>query len=466
MVMRTRILTFLFFLLPGLSLSGQADAYRSQVAVIEALLEEANYRVAKAQSQALIKSGQEAQLPLVKAEGHRLLGRVLTENEDATAKDRVAGIRELKMAAQLFRKSRNGEAVEDILGRLEKLTGNRKVDVDELPSVRKRRGRIPNADSINEASLSAIVSIQDQTITALNDSQMRQMLQLQEQERELDAFAFQVLNDSILLIQQENVIERQQATVQQGKLRRNFLLALAGGILLVLASLYLRFRSSKRYQSKLEEQNQIINHERKRSDELLRNILPATVAEELKTKGKATARSYTSVTVLFADFKGFSALASSLDPETLVDLLDEAFRAFDEIIRQHRLEKIKTIGDCYMCAGGLPEPDTDHAERMVRAAVDMQSYLQGNPHFEARIGIHSGPVVAGVVGKDKFVYDVWGDTVNQAARLETAGEVGRVAISQQTKELLPKAFVSEAAGTFEAKNIGLMARFFVTIPSA
>ncbi len=465
MVMGTRILTFLFFFLVGLSLSGQADAYRSQVTVIEALLEEANYRVAKAQSQALIKSGQEAQLPLVKAEGHRLLGRILTENKDATAKDRVAGIRELKLAAQLFRKGRNGEAVEDILDRLEKLTGNRKVDVDELPSARKRRGRIPNADSINEASLSAIVSIQDQTITALNDSQMRQMLQLQEQERELDAFAFQVLNDSILLIQQENVIERQRATVQQGKLRRNFLLALAGGILLVLALLYLRFRSSKRYQSKLEEQNQIINHERKRSDELLRNILPATVAEELKTKGKATARSYTSVTVLFADFKGFSALASSLDPETLVGLLDEAFRAFDEIIRQHRLEKIKTIGDCYMCAGGLPEPDTDHAERMVLAALDMQAYLETNAHFEARIGIHSGPVVAGVVGKDKFVYDVWGDTVNQAARLETAGEVGRVAISQQTKELLPKAFVTEAAGTFEARNIGPLARFFVTIPS-
>ncbi|SEQ24151.1 Adenylate cyclase, class 3 [Neolewinella agarilytica] len=459
--MRLRMLTLLIFLLTALSVFGQTNDYSNQVMVIEAMLEEANYRAAKAQSQALIKSGEEAQLPLVKAEGHRLLGRALTESKQATAKERVAGIRELKLAAQLFRKERKGEAVEDILGRLEKLTGNRKTETVELPSARKRRSKIPNADSINEASLSAIVSVQNQTITALNDSQVRQMLQLQEQERELDALAFQILNDSILLIQQESVIDRQQAVVQQEKLRRNFLLALAGGILLVLASLYFRFRSSKRYQAKLEEQNQIISRERKRSDELLRNILPATVAEELKTKGKATARSYPSVSVLFADFKGFSALASTLDPETLVSLLDETFRAFDEIVRKHRLEKIKTIGDCYMCAGGLPEPDTDHAERMVRAALDIQAYLETNDYFKARIGIHSGPVVAGVVGQDKFVYDIWGDTVNQAARLEAAGDVGRVAISQTTKELLPDTFVVEPAGTFDAKNIGPMERFFV-----
>lgn len=464
--MGMRTLIFFFCWLLGFSLLGQADAYTSQVAVIETMLEESNYRAAKAQSRALIESGEEARLPFVTAEGHRLLGRALTESNEATAKDRVPGIRELKLAAQLFRRGGNAEAVEDILGRLESLTGNRKADLHELPSAKKRRSKIPNADSINEASLSAIVSVQDEAITALNDSQVRQLVQLQEQERELDALAFQLLNDSILLIQQESVIDRQQATVHQEKLRRNFLLALAGGILLVLASLYFRFRSGKRYQAKLEEQNQVIDRERKRSDELLRNILPVTVAEELKTKGKATARSYASVTVLFADFKGFSSLASRLDPETLVGLLDEAFRAFDEIIRKHNLEKIKTIGDCYMCAGGLPEPDTNHAERMVRAALDMQSYLQSNTNFEARIGIHSGPVVAGVVGKDKFVYDIWGDTVNQAARLETAGEVGRVAISQHTKELLPEAFVTEAAGTFEAKNIGLMERFFVTIPTA
>ena len=460
--MGPRFLTLLVFLLSALPLCSQTNDYSSQVTVIEAMLEEANFRAAKAQSQALIKSGQEAQLPLVEAEGYRLLGRALTESEQATAKDRVAGIRAFKLAAQLFRKGRKGEAVEDILGQLEKLTGNRKIETDEWPSARKLRGKIPNADSINEASLTAIVSVQNQTITALNDSQMRQMLQLQEQERELDALTFQLLNDSILLIQQESIIERQRATVRQDRLQRNFLLALAGGFLVLLGSLFLRFQSNKKYQSKLEEQNQIIIEERQRSEELLLNILPVTVADELKTKGRAVARSYESVSVLFADFKGFSTLTATLDPETLVGLLDEAFRAFDEIMRKHRVEKIKTIGDCYMCAGGLPEPDTDHAERMVLAALDIQAYLETNDYFKARIGIHSGPVVAGVVGKDKFVYDIWGDTVNQAARLETAGAVGRVAISQQTKELLPAAFIAEAAGTFEAKNIGLMARYYVT----
>jgi class 3 adenylate cyclase len=195
---------------------------------------------------------------------------------------------------------------------------------------------------------------------------------------------------------------------------------------------------------------------------LLLNILPVSVAAELKETGKATARLYDSVTVLFADFKGFSKLAAATEPEVLINLLDEAFRAFDEIIAAHGLEKIKTIGDAYMCASGLPEETKDHAGRTVRAGLAMQAYLQGNPNFDARIGIHSGSVVAGVVGKHKFVYDIWGDTVNQASRLEAAGEIGRVTVSSTTRDLLGKKFVCEAAGTFEAKNIGLMERFFVT----
>ncbi|MEM6769783.1 MAG: adenylate/guanylate cyclase domain-containing protein, partial [Bacteroidota bacterium] len=164
---------------------------------------------------------------------------------------------------------------------------------------------------------------------------------------------------------------------------------------------------------------------------------------------------------LFADFKGFSKLAAKMKPDELIRHLDEAFRAFDRIVRRHGLEKIKTIGDAYMCAGGLPEESDDHALRMVRAALEMQTYLTTNPHFSARIGIHTGPLVAGVVGQDKFVYDVWGDTVNQAARLEAEGEAGRVAVSAAVAAKVGQHCTCVPAGTFTAKNIGEMERYWI-----
>ncbi|MEM9259040.1 MAG: adenylate/guanylate cyclase domain-containing protein [Bacteroidota bacterium] len=279
----------------------------------------------------------------------------------------------------------------------------------------------------------------------------------------MDEYAFQKLNDSLLLLQQDRQLADERAAVARERQNRNLLLLLAAVVAILLGLVYSRYRSSMRYRARLEAQNTVIKEERLRSEELLLNILPVTVAAELKETGKATARSYEAASVLFADFKGFSSLAATLAPEQLITLLDEAFSAFDEIVAAHRLEKIKTIGDAYMCAGGVPEEDKDHAERTVRAGLAMQAYLSGNEHFAARIGIHTGPVVAGVVGKHKFVYDIWGDTVNQAARLEVMGEAGRVAISRATCEQLGEAFDCEPAGTFEAKNIGTMERFFVSL---
>ncbi|MBP9081124.1 MAG: hypothetical protein KBF80_12820 [Flavobacteriales bacterium] len=191
--------------------------------------------------------------------------------------------------------------------------------------------------------------------------------------------------------------------------------------------------------------------EKKRSDELLLNILPAEVAEELKAKGAAEARLIEQVTILFTDFKGFTAISERMGPRDLVRDLHECFSAFDRICEKHGLEKIKTIGDAYMAAGGLPTPNTTHATDVVKAALEIRDFIaqgkahkqaKGLPWFEVRIGVHTGPVVAGIVGVKKFQYHIWGDTVNTASRMESSGEVGMVNISGATYALVKDALVS------------------------
>jgi len=207
--------------------------------------------------------------------------------------------------------------------------------------------------------------------------------------------------------------------------------------------------------------------ERKKSDDLLLNILPAEVATELKINGTTTAKHYDNVTVLFTDFVDFTSAGGRMSPQALIDELHTCFKAFDDITGKYQIEKIKTIGDAYLAVSGLPTPDPKHAENCVRAATETNAFMHnrqaklGNNTFEIRIGIHSGSVVAGIVGVKKFAYDVWGDTVNTAARMEQSGESGKVNISETTYELVKDKFICENRGEIEVKGKGMLKMYFV-----
>lgn len=229
-------------------------------------------------------------------------------------------------------------------------------------------------------------------------------------------------------------------------------------------------KANEYLEQKVEERTQEVNQQKEEIEKLLLNILPVEVAHELKEKGAATPRYYECVTVLFTDFVAFTRIAEGLSPQELVAELNSCFLAFDSIIEKHNLEKIKTIGDAYMCAGGIPVTNSSHAVDAILAAIEIQAYIQefnekrgvnGKNKWELRIGIHSGPLVAGVVGRKKFAYDIWGDTVNIASRMETCGESGKVNISDATFAMVKNWFTCLYRGKVAAKNKGEVDMYFV-----
>ncbi len=283
--------------------------------------------------------------------------------------------------------------------------------------------------------------------------------------------------DSMIKAQQEREIQRQKAIAaqleverQKSEAARNLLLMISAVILIIAALLFLLYQGKQRTARALAAKNRIIEEERKRSDELLLNILPPAVAQELKTKNKVAARKYEEATVMFIDFVGFTHTAEKLTPEQLVSELDYCFTSFDRIIGQYRIEKIKTVGDAYICASGLSDKNASPSD-MVKAALQIQDFLlhlraermnQGLPYFEARVGIHTGPVVAGVVGEKKFAYDIWGDTVNTAARIEEACDPGRVNVSESTYWKAKYEFEWLPRGVISTKNKAPMEMYYVT----
>ena len=215
---------------------------------------------------------------------------------------------------------------------------------------------------------------------------------------------------------------------------------------------------------------QNLNQERRKSDRLLRSVLPETIAQELKQTDRVQPIDYELASVLFADFVGFTQIAEGFTPQQLVEELDKCFSEFDRIAKKHKLEKIKTIGDAYMAVGGVPLANRTHAVDCVLAALAIEQVVsrlretemaESRPYWQIRVGIHSGDLVAGVVGREKFSYDVWGDTVNTASRLESSGVAGRINISGATYELVKEFFDCEFRGKVAAKNKGEIDMFFV-----
>jgi class 3 adenylate cyclase len=206
--------------------------------------------------------------------------------------------------------------------------------------------------------------------------------------------------------------------------------------------------------------------EQEKSERLLLNILPAPIAERLKSGENVIADSFVEVTVLFADIAGFTKLATEVSPVELVERLNEIFSAFDRLAEKHRLEKIKTIGDAYMCVGGLPTPLPNHAEAIAEMALDMQQEIfkinaERGTQLSIRVGFHTGPVIAGIIGKKKFNYDLWGDTVNTASRMESAGHPGHIQTSESTYQLLRNKYVFAKRPPIEVKGKGAMTTYLL-----
>lgn len=283
-------------------------------------------------------------------------------------------------------------------------------------------------------------------------------LNFQETSKKLQQMEFK---EEARIIQEEHKKE----VLQKDKIK-NISLVVGAFFLFLALSFYFRWRFVHKAKASIQL-------ERDRSENLLLNILPEEIALELKEKGKADAREFDMVSILFTDFKNFTEQGAKLSAAELVNDINYFFEAFDAISEKHGIEKIKTIGDAYMAAGGLPVPSDDAVKRTVLAALEMQEFIKkrqeekialGKHAFEMRAGIHTGPVVAGIVGIKKFQYDIWGDTVNTASRLESSGQVGKVNISQTTYELLKDdpEFNFESRGKIVVKGKGEMNMYFVT----
>ena len=249
-------------------------------------------------------------------------------------------------------------------------------------------------------------------------------------------------------------------------------------LLLILAGMMLRIRThrlfmerQRRLEELIAERTEELQHEKEKSDNLLANMLPKGTAEEIMLKGKAAKTKYNFVTVLFSDIQGFTRIAEEMNPEVLIDELDRFFFHFDSLAEKYRIEKIKTIGDAYMCAGGIPERNRTNPVEVVLAALEMQKYMRfmkNDPaktaarFWDIRIGIHTGTVIAGVVGHKKITYDIWGDTVNTASRMESSGEPGKINISGTTYEFVKDYFICDYRGRMPVKYKGDLDMYFVT----
>jgi adenylate cyclase len=297
----------------------------------------------------------------------------------------------------------------------------------------------------------------------LDDSLQNEETTLKLQQME---FQKQFLADSLIQEEKKREVESlHKAEVKRKDINRNIIIATGFGLLIFAFGMYNRVRFIRRAKNRIEK-------EKNRSDNLLLNILPLEIAQELKIKGEAEARDYTDVTILFTDFKEFTQHSQTLSAKGLVSELNHCFKAFDEICEKYKIEKIKTIGDSFMAAGGIPVSTPSSVKNTVLAALEMNSFVisrkkeledKNETAFEMRLGIHTGSVVAGIVGVKKFQYDIWGDSVNTASRMESNSEVGKLNISHSTYDLLKDDpdFKFIPRGKIQVKGKGEVEMYFV-----
>lgn len=319
---------------------------------------------------------------------------------------------------------------------------NRLGNIDQLAEAYKSMSELEEHENNFKVSLEYYKLYKDLSDTIFNEDNKEKIIQASME------FDFQKKEAA-------TKAEQEKKDIRQRNIRNSIMAGLVGA--LVFGIVVYRQRNKIRAGKKL-------------SDELLLNILPEEVAEELKAKGSADAKQFEEVTVMFTDFKGFTQISEKLSPAELVAEIHTCFKAFDNIISKYKIEKIKTIGDSYMCAGGLPVTSKTHATDVVNAALEIQQYMQQHINerknqnrqiFELRIGVHTGTVVAGIVGVKKFAYDIWGDTVNIASRMESSGEAGKVNISGSTYALVKDNFSCTYRGKINAKNKGEVDMYFV-----
>ena len=383
--------------------------------------------------------------------------------------DEPIAIRKIDLNA--FKSSGEAEALKkDIFNKSRANNKNLTNQVGVLKEEREKLEAEKELLATERVLLEKEMEAQRVAINELSQEQMENELLISHQRILMDSLLFARQIDSFRLVQQQSELRQQESELTLERTQRNLLIALIGIVLLIAIGVLIRYVSAKKHNEQLADKNEQIRNEQSKAEALLLNILPASIAAELKKNGIARPNQHDQVTVMFTDFKDFSTIAEQLTPDELVNELHHCFKAFDEIIQKYQLEKIKTIGDAYMCAGGLPAPDPTHPERVVAAALEIQQFLeqwdaerkvQGRLAFQARIGIHTGPVVAGIVGIKKFAYDIWGDTVNIASRMESNGAPGKVNISSTTYDLVKEKFQCQHRGKLPTRKDGDIEMYFV-----
>lgn len=363
-------------------------------------------------------------------------------------------------------------------------------EIKDLEIQRLRAEQDANAERLKRFASDSLLNMQKIITQQLQLKEVRnqlelqkQALEIQEKENEVRMLAEQKEKQALALElekaerhKQENALlmEQQRGKILEFELNeraaflRN-LIYLSLGLLLIILLIILFYLNLRKRKKEIERQRVLIAAEKEKADKLLLNILPVTVAEELKEKGKTEPRHYEQISIIFTDFSGFTKISENLTPVQLVEKLDAIFLEFDLIVEKYGLNRIKTIGDAYMCAAGLPDEDPKHAENAVRAALEMRDYIdnfnaglqKGEPTWNVRIGVNTGPVVAGVVGIRKFAYDIWGDAVNVAARMESSGEISKVNVSESTYALVKGMVKANHRGKIYAKNKGDIDMYFI-----